>query len=100
MPVVRRKLATPTPISRRAIRTSAPISITRCQPQLQPAPSQPFDQRGMNVKVASRYLGISVWQIRKFIREDAVPSFQIGNRDMVDRHDLDALIERLKTSAA
>jgi excisionase family DNA binding protein len=77
---------------------AAPIPITRHQPQIQSA-QPPTDQRGMNVKAAAKYLGVSIWQIRKFIREDAVPSFQIGNRDMVDRADLDALIERLKNVA-
>ncbi len=95
MPVTRRKLVT-SPAPRPHV--AAPISITRHQPQLQPA-QQTTDQRGMNVKVAAKYLGVSVWQIRKFIREDAVPSFCIGNRDMVDRNDLDALIERLKEAA-
>jgi excisionase family DNA binding protein len=53
----------------------------------------------MNVKAAAKYLGTSVWQVRKFIREGAVPRFRIGNKDMVDRADLDALIERLKVAA-
>jgi len=54
----------------------------------------------MNVKAAARYLGTSVWQVRKFIREQDLRSFQIGNRNMIDRLDLDALIERLKSAAA
>jgi excisionase family DNA binding protein len=62
-----------------------------------PAPTT--DQRGMNLKAAAKYLGTSVWQVRKFIREGAVPRFRIGNKDMVDRADLDALIERLKVAA-
>ncbi len=95
MPVTRRKLAA---ASASRPRVSAPISIARRQPAIQPAPSQ-SEQRGMNVKAAAKYLGVSVWQIRKFIREDAVPSFRIGNKDMVDVRDLDALIERLKSAA-
>lgn len=95
MPVIRRKLAT-SPAPRPHVAT--PISITRRQPQIQPA-QPPTDQRGMNVKAAAKYLGVSIWQIRKFIREDVVPNFRIGNRDMVDRTDLDALIEQLKNAA-
>jgi predicted site-specific integrase-resolvase len=73
MPVIRRKLASP------------------------PAPTT--HQRGMNVKVAARYLGVSTWQIRKFYREGVLKPFRIGNKQMVDRLDLDALIERLKALA-
>ncbi len=97
MPVTRRKLITaPAPRPR----VAAPISITRHQPQLQPAPPQSSDdQRGKNVRAAAKYLGTSVWQIRKFFREGILKPFTIGNRDMVDRADLDALIEQLKTAA-
>ena len=97
MPVTRRKLATSALPAPRA-RVSAPILITK-KPYTQIAPDQTTDQRGMNVKAAAKYLGTSVWQVRKFIREDAVSSFRIGNKDMVDVRDLDALIERLKSAA-
>ncbi len=97
MPVIRRKLAV-SPTLRPPV--AASISIQRPQPQLR-APNHPtqLDQRGMNVKVAAKYLGVSVWQIRKFLRDGDVPKFRIGNRDMVDRADLDVLIERLKAAA-
>lgn len=75
MPVVRRKLA-----------SSSPAPTT--------------DQRGMNVKAAARYLGTSVWQVRKFFREGVLKPFRIGNKDMVDRTDLYTLIERLKAAAS
>lgn len=98
MPVIRRKLASsPAPRTRAVVRTS----IKEGRLQLAPAaPQQVFDQRGMNVRASAKYLGVSVWQIRKFIREDDLRSFRIGNRDMIDRLDLDALIERLKSAAA
>jgi excisionase family DNA binding protein len=54
----------------------------------------------MNVKAAARYLGTSVWQVRKFFREGVLKPFRIGNKDIVDRADLDALIERLKAAAS
>ena len=54
------------------------------------------DQRGMNVKAAAKYLGVSTYQIRRFFREGDLKPFMIGNKWMVDRVDLDALIERLK----
>lgn len=96
MPVIKRKLATaPAP----RLRVAAPISITRRQSAIQIAPSQSTDQRGMNVKAAAKYLGTSVWQVRKFFREGILKPFPIGNKDMVDRSDLDALIESLKSAA-
>jgi excisionase family DNA binding protein len=57
------------------------------------------DQRARNVKSAAKYLGTSSWQIRKYVREGALPSFKIGNKVMVDTCDLDTLIEQLKAAA-
>ena len=54
----------------------------------------------MNVKAAAKYLGTSVWQVRKFFREGVLKPFPMGNKKMVDRADLDALIERLKATAS
>ena len=97
MPLIRRKLATaPTPRTRAVLHTSLKALGGL---QLAVAPQQTSDQRGMNVRVAAKYLGISVWQMRKFIREEDVPSFRLGKKDMVDRYDLDALFERLKNAA-
>lgn len=50
----------------------------------------------MNVRRAAKYLGTSAWQVRKYFREGVLKPFPIGNKKMVDRADLDALIERLK----
>jgi Helix-turn-helix domain len=77
MPVIRRKLATSAPAA-----AAVPIS----------------NQRGMNVKSAAQYLGTSTWQIRKYFREGVLKPFPIGRAKIVDRHDLDALIERLKAA--
>jgi len=52
----------------------------------------------MNVRASAKYLGVSVWQMRKFFREGVLRPFMIGNKWMVDRIDLDALIERLKAA--
>jgi len=57
------------------------------------------DQRCLNVKAAAKYLGVSTWQVRRFFRERDLKPFMIGNKWMVDRVDLDALIERLKAAA-
>jgi excisionase family DNA binding protein len=67
--------------------------------KLASSPAPATDQRCMNVKAAAKYLGVSVWQIRKFFREGDLKPFMIGNKWMVDRVNLDALIERLKAAA-
>jgi excisionase family DNA binding protein len=97
MPVIFRKLASAPP---RPVRT-APTSNKKQPPVPVVAPHQSAtDQRCMNVKAAAKYLGVSVWQIRKFFRERDLKPFMIGNKWMVDRVDLDALIERLKAAAS
>jgi hypothetical protein len=62
------------------------------------SPQQTSDERGMNVRRAAQYLGTSTWQIRKYFRDGVLKPFAIGRAKMVDRHDLDALIERLKAA--
>jgi hypothetical protein len=79
MPVIQRKLATP---PRSTHRTPQPIS----------------DQRGMKVIPAAKYLGTSVSQVRKFIREGILKPYRIANKQYLDRFDLDALIEGLKAA--
>jgi hypothetical protein len=96
-PVIQRKLASTPP---RLVR-AAPTPIR--QPQLSlsaPQQSNNDDQRGKNVRAAAKYLGTSVWQVRKFFREGVLKPFMVGNRWMVDRVDLDMLIERLKAAVA
>jgi excisionase family DNA binding protein len=74
--------------------------ILRKLPVPLPTPIAPpsSDQRVRNVKAAAKYLGTSAWQIRKYIREGALLSFRIGNKVMVDTHDLDKFIDRLKAA--
>jgi hypothetical protein len=74
MPVIKRKLAPPEPISQ------------------QPVP------RGMKLKRAAAYLDTSVSQVRKFVREGVLNPYWIANKQYLDRFDLDALIERLKAA--
>ena len=90
MPVIFRKLTSAPPRPVRSASTPVPVI----------APQQTAsDQRGMNVNAAAKYLGVSTYQIRRFFREGDLKPFMIGNKWMVDRVDLDALIERLKAGA-
>ena len=62
-------------------------------------PAPDFAQRLLSVKDTARYLGTSTWQIRKSWREGGFPKIRYGNRDTADRADLDAFIEKMKTTA-
>lgn len=96
MPVIRRKLASSS-VPHRAVSTPINARRLRVAPQLTPQQSpESEDERGMNVRRAAKYLGTSAWQVRKYFREGVLKPFPIGNKKMVDRADLDALIERLK----
>jgi Helix-turn-helix domain len=77
MPVIRRKLSSPTVI--------APPSS---------------DQRGMNLKAAANFAGVSVWQVRRWIREGELRPAIIGNKYIVDRVALDRLLDGLFAAAA
>jgi hypothetical protein len=95
MPVIQRKLASAPP---RPAARMAPTPIR--QPQVPLLVPQPIsDQRGMKVIPAAKYLGTSVSQVRKFIREGILKPYRIANKQYLDRFDLDALIERLKEAA-
>lgn len=65
-----------------------------------PAPEVPVSaKRGFDVHEAARYLGCTVSFIRESIYRGNLPAVTLGHRRVVDRQDLDALLDRLKPSA-
>ncbi len=61
------------------------------------------EQRLMGANAAARYLGLSYWTLRELIWSGAIPIVQLPNktggrmrRILVDKNDLDSLIERSK----
>jgi len=48
----------------------------------------------MNVKEASEYLGISPDTLYRYVYEDKIPAFKLGNRWRFKRNILDRWIER------
>jgi excisionase family DNA binding protein len=95
MPVIRRKLVNAPAPPRAKLLPPTPIRKSVIpQPQWQPD----GETRGMNVRAAAKYLGVSVWEIRRKIREGVFPSFKLGNKNMVDRADIDAFIDRAKAA--
>lgn len=56
--------------------------------------------RLLTVKEAASYLGSTVWFVRSLGWTGAVPHVRFGKRILFDRRDLDAFIERQKSTAA
>ena len=56
--------------------------------------------RLMTIKQASDYIGLSVWAIRERIWRGQLPVLQFpeGRKQYLDRYDLDAFIEKNKTT--
>lgn len=55
-------------------------------------------RRGLSLEEAGAYLGISKWSIRALINRGDLPAVRIGRRILIDRYDLDNLIETNKRS--
>lgn len=55
--------------------------------------------RLLTIPDAALYLGVSHWTLRDLIWDGKLPYLKLGRRHMLDKHDLDAWIEREKTTA-
>jgi len=53
-------------------------------------------KRLLSYKEASVYMGLSVSQLKRLVREGVLPSVMIGKRRLFDIHDLDKFIEHRK----
>lgn len=60
--------------------------------------SVPIVPRLLPIKDAATYLSASNWQIETLLREGTIRSFRVGKRRVVDRLELDRLIEHMKLS--
>lgn len=61
---------------------------------------EPIDRpRLLTVKGAAAYLNCTVWCIRSLIWSRRIPYLKLGKRYLIDRADLDKLVEREKISA-
>ncbi len=65
------------------------------------------EQRLMGANEAARYLGLSYWTLRELIWSGSIPLVQLPNktggrlrRILVDKSDLDRLIERSKENGS
>jgi len=50
---------------------------------------RPSDRRRLSVDEAAAILGVSVFTVRKLIRERAVPFYRVGRRVVLDAEDLE-----------
>lgn len=79
MAVKEQKTTTPT--------TTAAITA----PALQP--------RGLDIKAAALYLGCTVWCVRELVWQRKLRAVTLGKKQILDRQDLDAFVERQKAGA-
>ena len=79
------------PVIRRSLLTSNPA------PALQ---HQDCFKRGYNVREAAKYTGVSVWQVRQWIKEGELKPAIIGNKHILDIAALDRFLDRLFKEAA
>ena len=52
-----------------------------------------------SVKDAAVYLGTTVWQIRTLVWSKRLAALRLGHRQVFDRIELDAFVERLKRAS-
>jgi excisionase family DNA binding protein len=55
--------------------------------------------RMLGVKDAAVYLGATVWHVRSLVWAKKLVALRMGHRQVFDRADLDAFIEKLKRAA-
>ena len=94
MPVIRRKLAS-TPISTPRVARRTPVAVDIPRPY---TPTQTVtNERGLDFRASAKYLGTSVWEIRRLARTGILKPYRLGQKTQyIDRLDLDELIERSK----
>jgi excisionase family DNA binding protein len=55
--------------------------------------------RLLTIKEAGSYLALGPWRIRSLIYRGDLPYVRLGRRILLDRNDIDALIDRLKEAS-
>ena len=54
------------------------------------------DMRLISLREAGSYLGVSYWSVRSLIDRGDLPTVRLGRRLLIDKKDLDALVENHK----
>ena len=78
----------------------SPVIRRTFQTVAAPPPQRPqSDKRGYNVREAATYAGVSVWQVRQWIHSGELKPAAIGNKHILDKAALDALLDELFKAA-
>jgi excisionase family DNA binding protein len=60
-------------------------------------PMQPMQRRMLKLKDAAQYVAMSVWTLRRLLRDGEIPYLQRGEGNItIDQRDLDIYIEKNK----
>jgi excisionase family DNA binding protein len=65
---------------------------------VEPRAERRIEPRGLTIPEAAAYLGSTIWFVRTTIWSGEIPAQIYGKRYIIDRRDLDAFIERSKTT--
>jgi excisionase family DNA binding protein len=63
------------------------------------APATSVAPRMLSVREAAVYLGATIWHVRSLVWAKKLTALHMGHRQVFDRADLDAFVERLKRGA-
>ena len=66
---------------------------------LVPTSQSDCSKRGYNVREAANYMGVSVWQIRQWVHSGELRPAVIGNKHILDKAALDAVLDELFKAA-
>jgi len=78
-----------------------PDAMPPTMPLVRPS-EPPITPRLLDARASSRYLGVSIWTIRSLVASGRLSRVEFPGvrRWLVDRHDLDALVDALKAGPA
>jgi excisionase family DNA binding protein len=57
------------------------------------------DRRGLRIREAAQYMGLSPWTVEVLIREKKLPALKISRHYTVLKEDMDAFLERSKVAS-
>ena len=58
------------------------------------------DRRGLRIKEAADYIGVTNWFMEIAVREKKIPAQKLGRHYVLFREDLDAFVDRLRNGGA
>jgi len=72
-------------------------ALSNAEPENKPQPPPAtLEKRALPLKEAAEYLGARLWRVRCLVWSGDLPAYYEGNRQVIDRTDLDAHVEKRK----